>query len=140
MSKRIEEEAFDLDVALARLADEMQPRPALAARVLADAAMVSAERRPAAPDRERAPVRSAGISAWLSGLLSRPAYGAAGAFATLLLSLGLGLGYGFMNEREVLDAAGIDATVLSQLSPLDGIEREVVAAVDDDVFGFDAPL
>lgn len=138
MRTRTEREAFDLDAALARLADEARPGPALTARVLADAAMVASGRQPAPVARAAAP--RAGLRARLAGLLARPSFGIAGAFATLALSLALGLGYGYMNERAVLNTAGLDERVLSELSPLDGLEREVIAAVDDDLFGFDAPL
>ena len=138
MSTRTDRDAFDLDRALARLAAEASPGQALTARVLADAARVSAEWRPAA----EAPRRTAAPGLWsrLAGAFRHPSYGVAGALATLALSLGLGLGYGYMNERTVLSAAGLDEAALAEFSPLDDLEREVIAAVDEDLFGLDAPL
>lgn len=135
MSTRSEDQVFDLDRSLARLAAEAAPNPALAARVLADAAMVTAERQPAgeAPERKRG-------RGWFARLGRRPVWGMAGAAATLALSLALGFGYGFNNEREVLGVGGLDHSVLSELSPLDGLENDVISAVGEDFFGIDVPL
>lgn len=119
--------ALDLDAALARLAAEVEPNPALQARVLADAAMVSAERRPAqAPQRRRA---SGGWS-WLSGWTG---LSLGGAVATAALALAIGLGGGLD-----LLSGGDEPLSEADLAAFEGIEREVIATLDDDFF--DAPL
>ena len=124
-----------LDAALARLAAEAAPGAALRARVLADAAMVSAERRPAPGQgaRARGPARG-----WLDGLLRRPTFGLAGAVATV--ALGVALGLGFYGDEAAPPPGELDADLLSALSPFDGIEREVIASLDEDLLDPDAPL
>lgn len=136
MSAQSEERAFDLDGALARLAAEAGPSRALEARVLADAALVSAGRRPAPAKPNRA--ERAGLGQRLAGLVRRPAYGFAGAAATLALSLAIGLG--FWTGEEAPRQAGFDDAVLSQLSPLDSLERDVIATLDEDLLDPDAPF
>lgn len=123
--------AFDLDAALARLAEEAGPSPALTARVLADAAMVSAERCPAP-----APARGAGSSraGWrarmgrmdgrLHGRQGRHGridgwwgLGLGGVAATLAVGLALGIGG--------TGTGGLDAT--GDLASRDGTVGEVAA-------------
>lgn len=121
--------AVDLDTALARLAAEVEPNPALKARVLADAAMVSAERRPAVALRPRRAAR--GGFGWLTGWTG---LSVGGALATAALALALGFGGGL----DLLGGGQGDQLTESDLAALEGIEREVLATLDDDFF--DAPL
>ena len=124
-----------LDRALARLAAEGAPPPALEARVLADAAMVAAERHPAPAQRARPPRRG-----WLARLFARPAYGLAGAGAVATVALGIVVGYGLKDEDDPVSAGRLDAEVLSALSPLDRLEREVMASLDEDLLDPESPL
>lgn len=138
MSTRIGDGTYPVEEALARLAAEAGPGPALEARVLADAAMVSAERRPAAA-RPRARSRSA-LVAWIRGLFSRPGYGVAGAAVTVALTLAVVIGYGLGNGDDAGEPRRIDDALLSQLSPLDSFERELMAGLDEELFEPGAPL
>ena len=117
-------------MALARLVAEAAPSPALEARVLADAAMVAAERRPA-PVRRGSEARTL-----LARLFDRRAYGFAGAAATL--AVGIALGFGLLGESGAPDP--LDPSLLSEFSPLDRLEREVMASLDEDLLDPDAPL
>ncbi len=98
---------FDLDAALAALAiDERTAGPAvsesLQARVLGDAAMVTAPSRTLAPTAVRTPVRTGGFR--LFGLFDAWSSAAVGAVG-LCLAIGLGVGYGA--GPEVLAQAGL---------------------------------
>ena len=123
-----------LESALARLVAEAAPRPALHARVRADAAMVAAERWPVPGQRQRALPRR-GL---LARLFERPAFGLAGAAATV--AIGVALGFGLVGGDDVSPGGSLDTDLLSALSPLDGIEREVMASLDEDLLDPDAPL
>ncbi|HUF55915.1 MAG TPA: hypothetical protein VMM55_05070 [Thermohalobaculum sp.] len=127
-----------LDAALARLVAEAAPGPALAARVLADAAMVAAGRRPAPGQGAGTPPRGR-LAGLLAGLFARPSFGLAGAAATV--AIGVALGYGFHGDEAGSPAAGdLDADVLSVFSPLDRLEHDVIASLDEDLLDPDAPL
>lgn len=126
-----------LDGLMARLAAEASPGEALTARVLADAAMVAAERQPADQPVAR-PARAAAAESWFDRLVGGRLFGPAGAAAAMGLCLALGLGLGMTNDRAVLRA--VDDSLLLQASEIDAIEDEVIAVAGEDLFGLDAPL
>lgn len=136
MGERSDMSEMALDGVLRRLAREAAPGDALTARVLADAAMVTAESAAKAP--AAAPSRPRESGGWFDRIVRGGLFGPAGAVAAMGLCLAIGIGVGVTNDREVLQR--IDESMLMQISEIDVIESEVIAAADDDIFGLDAPL